>query len=261
MDREGKRKTRSTSATDGIADEIKNLKTIVEQLALDNKEIKDKLTESIRSNEFMSQKFDEYKKINEEVIEKLDEITKQNKLLMEKNKTLEKQIKMEKEERDKLEERLYSILNPIELEKRCKNLELHGVTENETENCKEVVNEILKAVSPKTVELVNCYRTGFKFKQSGERNTRPILIKFGNQEQRDIIFASRNNLRKIEDKKLYINENLPPYLRMLRGKANWIRKQKGYRYLWMKNANMLLRKEEGSPVIGIKKISDLEKIV
>ena len=181
---------------------------------------------------------------------------------MEKNKILEKQIQTEKEERDKLEDRFYTIITPIEVEKRSKNLELHGLIESEIENCKELVKEILSKVSPKPTEITNCYRTGFKFKRNGERNTsRPILIHFISQEHRDTIFASRNNLKKIEDTSLYLNQNLPPYLRMLRGKANWIRKQKGYKYLWIKNATLLVRKDEGSNVISIKKISDLEKIV
>ena len=178
----------------------------------------------------MNNKFEEYKKTNEEVLKKLNEITKQNTMLMDKNNQLEEQIKKEKEERNNLEERLYVILNPIEIEKRSKNLELHGLPETVDENCHEKIKHILAKITPKPVGVVNCYRTGYKFKKTGERNTRPIFIKFETKEQRDTAFASRSNLRKIEDERLFLNEDLPPNLRMLRGKANAFKKKRGFRF-------------------------------
>ena len=259
MNRSGRKSSRN--ANEEPADEIKDLKLIVEKLVQENKELTATVAESIKSNEFISAMFEEYKKSNEEVLQKLNEITKQNKLLIEKNQTLEGQIKMEKEEREKLEERLYAILNPLEVEKRCKNLEMHGMEETENENCHEKVKGVLAQITPKTVEVVNSYRIGYKFKRTGEKNTRRILIKFENREQRDIAYASRANLRKLEGQRLYLNEDLPPNLRFLRGKANTFRKEKDFKFLWIKNGNVLLRKSEDSKIFTIKKASDLEKVV
>ena len=179
---------------------------------------------------------------------------------MEKNQLLEKQISIEKEERIKLEERIHMILTPIELEKRSQNLELHGFSEKENENCHTIAKDILTKITPKQVDVLNCFRTGPKFSYTGERRNRPILIKFATQEHREIAFAARSNLRNLENQVLFLNEHLPPYLKMLRGKANKIRKEKGYKFLWMKNGNLLVRKNEESNVIGIKNMSDLEKI-
>ena len=233
---------------------------MVELLVDQNKELTNKVAESLKSNEFMNAKFEEYKKTTEEVLEKLKEITKQNTILMEKNQILEQQIKQERDERNKLEERLYEILNPIEIEKRNKNLELHGLQEEANENCYEKVKAVICQITPKPVAIVNCYRTGYKYKKNGEKNIRPILVKFENKDQRDVAFASRANLRKIEDQRLYLNEDLPPNLRILRGKANLFKKQNNFKFLWIKNGNVLLRKKEDSKIYNIKKESDLEKI-
>ena len=238
------------------------MKITNEQLVQENIKLKEKVAESIRSSEFINEKFEELnKKINEEVLTRLKEISNQNTKLMEKNHALEQQIQKEREERINLEERLYSILNPIELEKRNKNLELHGLKEEDNENCYEKVKEVLAKITPKPVGITNCYRYGYKYKKSGERNTRPIFMKFENKEQRDIAFASRSNLRKLEDTRLYLNEDLPPNLRTLRGKANSFKKEKGFKFLWFKNGNLLLRKNEDSKIYNIKKPSDLERIV
>ena len=212
-------------------DDITKLQEIVEKLVDEQKQLKEKVEEALLSNDFINEKFEENKTTTEKVLKKLTEISEQNQKLIEKNELLEKQLKIEKEERIKLEERLYTILNPIELEKRYNNLELHGLAEKENENCQEIVNEIIKKITPKPVVIENCYRTGYKFKLTGERNNRAILVKFQKREDRDTAFASRSNLKTIENQTLYLNVNLPPYLKMLRGKANVVRKQKGYKYL------------------------------
>ena len=152
------------------------------------------------------------------------------------------------------------ILNPLEIEKRCKNLELHGLPEADQENCELMVKEVLTKVTPENVTIKDCFRIGRKYKPNGEKNTRPILIQFETKNHRDITYSGRRNLKKIEGPPLYLNENLPQNLRTLRGKANALKKQKGYKFIWVKNGNVLLRQNEDSNVIVIKKISDLDKI-
>ena len=265
-DKKSKQKAASSSSpyttrSQETIDELKSLKAIVEQLVIENKELKEKVADSLKSNEFMNDKFEEYKKTNEEVLTKLKELTKQNNEIIEKNKFLEDEIKNEREERINLEERLYAVLNPIEVEKRAKNLELVGEPETENENCYEKVKEILATITPKTLGIVSCYRTGYKFNKEGERVTRRIFIQFQSKDQRDIAFASRDNLKKITEKTLYLNEDLPPNLRTLRGKANAFKKKNGFTDLWIRNGIVLLRKNQESKVYSIRKPSDLEKII
>ena len=248
--------TRRSEATE----ELTNLKVVVVTLVKENKELNLKVTESLKFHDFLNEKFEEHRKVNDEVLAKLKEFTKQNMLLMEKNKALEEEIKKEREERSSLEERFYQVLNPIEIEKREKNLELHGELETENENCQEKVTQILAKITPKPVKVIRCYRTGYKYDKNGEAKTRPIFIQFETKYQRDLAFASRVNLKKIDDRKLYLNEDLPPNLKMLRGKANAFKKENDFRFLWMKNGNLFLRKTEDSKIFNIKKASDLEKI-
>ena len=153
------------------------------------------------------------------------------------------------------------ILNPIELERRCKNLELHGLQESENENCKERVKEIITKVIPDEIKISDAFRFGSKFYSNGENKIRPIVIKFEEQDQRNKVLNGRANLRKLENQKLYLNENLPANLKQLRGKANQLRNNKNYKFIWVKNGTILVRKSENTNAIAIKKISDLEKII
>ena len=92
---------------------------------------------------------------------------------------------------------------------------------------------------------------------------RPILIIFKNKVMRDTVYANKSNLRKLDDRhgKLFLNENLPKNLKILLGKANKIRKEKNYKFIWTKNGTILVRKTDNCNVISISRPSDIEKIV
>ena len=245
---------------DTTANQFASLQIQIDKLIEVNKELRTEVKESIKATEFISKKYDENENNMKNILEKLDKITDQNKDIIEKNNLLEKQLQDEKRERVKLEERVFQILNSIEIEKREKNLKLHGLPEQEEENSQEVVQEIISKVTARPVKMETCFRYGRKTNPNGEERTRPIMIKFENKAHKDEVYKNRTNLKKMEQR-LYLNENLPQYLNVLKGKANSIRRQKEYKFLWTKNGNILLRKQEGSTVINIRSTSDLEKIV
>ena len=158
-----------------------------------------------------------------------------------------------------MEERFYKIITPIEIERRQNNLELHGLPEQNGEDCNTAVKAVLARVTAEPVTISKCFRFGKQQTPLGEKTTRKILIQFDSKSHRDLILRNRANLRKFNDP-IYINENLPSYLNTLRGKANALKKLHNYKFLWIKNGNILIRKNENSPVINIKSPSDLDKI-
>ena len=133
--------------------ELKQIKSMVEQLVEENKSLKEKIDESLKSTEFFSKKYDDNEVRFKEVIIKLSELADQNIKLMTRNDELEKQIIAEKNERKLMEERFHLILNPIEVERRSTCLELHGLTEDENEDCSKAVMDILTTVTPDTISL------------------------------------------------------------------------------------------------------------
>ena len=248
-----------TTRNAATSDQITELKNIVERLVEENKQLKLKVEESIKSTQFASDKYDENNNLMNEVLEKLTGITEQNKKLIEKNELLEKELSVQKKQTLELELQLYRIITPLEVERRQNNLEMHGLAEENEENCLTVVKSVLSKVIPEPVTIVKCFRYGYKETPRGEKRTRPILIQFQNKDERDKIYSNRSNLRKLQNR-IYLNENLPKYLTELRGKANARRKEYQYKFLWTKNGSILVRKDETSKVLNIKSPSDLEKI-
>ena len=245
--------------TDELIDKrMKDLQKNMELLLKDNKDIKLKVDEAIEATKFISDKYDENENNMKEIKRQLIEIKNQNKTIMERNEALEKQLKLEKKERIELEERFFNIITPIELERRQNNLELHGLKEENEENCETVVKSIISKVTSSPVTITKCYRFGKKETHNGK--PRRVLIQFANKEQRDDVYKNKMNLKKLKEP-MYINENLPRHLSILRGKANGIRKERNYKYIWMKNGTILLRKDDFEEVISVRVSSDLTKII
>ena len=86
---------------------------------------------------------------------------------------------------------------------------------------------------------------------------------FKNKTIRDNVYINKSNLIKINTEygRIYLNENLLQNLKILLGKVNQIRKSKQYKFLWTRNGNIYVRKNENTNVISITRNSDLVKIV
>ena len=167
---------RGKSLDNTISNQYKELKNNMDVLLKEYKDIKTKLEEAIKSTQFLSDKYDDNETNMKEIKEQLLEIKNQNKAILERNAFLEKQIKQEQKERTEMEERFYSIVTPIEIERRENNLELHGLPEQNDEVCSTVVKEVLSKVTANPIEIENCYRFGKKENTNGK--PRRILIKF-----------------------------------------------------------------------------------
>lgn len=60
-----------------------------------------------------------------------------------------------------------------------------------------------------------------------------------------------------DDVPVYINESLTVYRKRVFGAAKDIKKNKGYKYLWLRGGKILIRKDEGSPAILLKTLEDV----
>ena len=61
-----------------------------------------------------------------------------------------------------------------------------------------------------------------------------------------------------EKKRVYVNEHLSKETKLLFSRANAIRKEKGWRFIWTDFGVIYLRRSDGSKVIKIKSEGDLD---
>ena len=225
-------------------------------------EIRNGLHEQERSTQFISDCYEEMKQTNKMLLAKVNALEKSDSKQI--CATLEQKLLLEAQERKQLEENIHMTINPLELERRASNLELCGLEEKTGENVLQKVNDIISKISPGDAGIEEAFRIGPKTNRDGSvKKKRSILIRFKSANYRNNALENKTNLKKLnsEHGTLFLNENLPLNLKVLLGKANNLRKERGYKFLWTKNGTILVRKLDNTPAIAIKKISDLDKIV
>ena len=91
-------------------------------------------------------------------------------------------------------------------------------------------------------------------------------MKLKERKVRNLIYRNKKKLKGIdtskmglnnERKRIYINENLSYETKRLFNKANQLRKESGWRYIWTDFGVILARKADNSNVIKIRTEKDL----
>ena len=93
------------------------------------------------------------------------------------------------------------IMEEHQKKRRAKNLIVHGMLNNSTENDKEFINEMLKDLQIGQINIKHIERIGNNNNNTiGERG-RPLKIEFNNEEDQRKVFS---NLRNLKGKNIYI---------------------------------------------------------
>ncbi|KAG8270403.1 hypothetical protein J6590_085783 [Homalodisca vitripennis] len=98
------------------------------------------------------------------------------------------------------------------------------------------------------------------------KSIRGIVVKFVRRTDKEELMKKRRGKKRdfstrhlglTMDIPVYLNESLSPARRRLLAQARQLRKERGYKYIWLRNGNILLRKEEKAPVVEIRTQADL----
>ncbi|RZF31931.1 hypothetical protein LSTR_LSTR011528 [Laodelphax striatellus] len=158
-------------------------------------------------------------------------------------------------------------LEDVEQYSRRNTLEIYGVPEIKNEDVYETVRKVCTALDVNmTREKIDvCHRLG-----KPKEDTRPagIIVKFVRREDKFSILAKRKVKRNLSTQDLgfqqksavYINESLSPARRKLFAAAREAKKKNGYAYLWVQNGKILMRREQGKPVVKISSLNDLNEL-
>ncbi|KAG7307687.1 hypothetical protein JYU34_006251 [Plutella xylostella] len=148
------------------------------------------------------------------------------------------------------------------------NVEIDCVPEHRNENVLEIVKQIASTVSYELTEdkIRSCYRVS-KINKDSPR-PRSIVVKLPSSRCRDDLLAAvksfntktpsaeRLNSKHVGlkgDKRLiYVSEHLSPLNKSLHAATRLAVKEKGYKYCWIRNGQIFVRKNDVSPSILIK---------
>lgn len=153
---------------------------------------------------------------------------------------------------------------------KSKNLDVIGIPETKNENVLTIVEKIASQLGIPNVGnfIEGCYRIHYMPK--ADMKTRPIVIDFKNKSYRDdFLRAYKGDKKKIKtsdigfdgiEETIYINESLSPYYRRLFKSTRQFCRDNNYKYCWVQDGRLLVRKTDSSRIFRIVLESELNKL-
>ncbi|XP_059060198.1 uncharacterized protein LOC131853348 [Achroia grisella] len=185
--------------------------------------------------------------------------------------TLEKQLETNKKSVTELTTQLQS----KEQLGRMNNLEISGVPLIKGENLYNIINRIAAVVgfilSPSDIDYIHRVRRYPRHSNTDESpaQTANIIVRFTQKKRKMDMLASiraRRNLNTADlnidgpAKPIFINDHLAPHNKQLYGRARKLGREYDYKFIWLNDSRIFVRKNETSKAILILSENDLTKI-
>ncbi|CAH2106122.1 unnamed protein product [Euphydryas editha] len=220
--------------------------------------IKQEMKDINESMSFINQKFEEMKTEQEASIKKV------------------KNLEVENEKLKQTVGNLGTRIDYLEQQSRSSNLEIQCVPEKKQENLYTIITQLAKTVDYeiKNVDILHCTRTA-KITASSSR-PRSIIIKLASPRVRDELLACVIKYNKSNPEKrlcsdhlgitgpkspVYVVEHLSPSNKALHAATRIKAKEMCYKYVWVRNGKIFVRKCETSDYILIKNMDTLNKLI
>lgn len=231
--------------------------TIITTINKELAPIKKEIADIVESMSFMNSKFEDIMKAHElskEIITKLE---------------------MENTDLRVTVENLNDRLANLEQHSRSNNIELQCVPENKNENVYNIVTQLASVVNCEISErdVLHCTRIA-KANPSSNR-PRSIIVQLASPRMRDHLLAATikynqaNPKEKLNSQHLgyagpispvFVTEHLSPTNRALHAAARTKAKEKNYKYVWVRNGRIFVRKTDGADHIQIRNKNSLSKV-
>ncbi|XP_046679195.1 uncharacterized protein LOC124366640 [Homalodisca vitripennis] len=148
--------------------------------------------------------------------------------------------------------------------RNCVEIQDVPVQNNDTiQTVKDVGKTLGVDIEEKIIDA--CHTLG---KKVNTKDTTGIIVKFVRRVDAEALLTKRREKRDFStrhlnlasDNPIYVNESLSPTRRRLLGMARQARRERGYKWLWVRGGKIFLRKEDNGPVTIVQCQADLDKM-
>ncbi|XP_047511708.1 uncharacterized protein LOC125054076 [Pieris napi] len=236
----------------------------LESLVEDVKSLRKELSELKSSFSEINGVVGEFKTKIENFESRLSKVESDNQNIVEQYGTIQTRL-------DKLE----SEADDNEQWSRINNVEIKGVPQRDKENLHDIVNSIGQLINYTVQKNQINFVTRVPVRDSTQ--PKPIILCFLNRyAKEDFIAAARTKAKDLArsnssttctnlglngNHKIFINDHLTPKNKDLLNKARKVAKDHNFQYIWVKRAVIHIRKDNTSPIIYIRNVKDISKII
>lgn len=165
---------------------------------------------------------------------------------------------------------LASKIDMLEQQARQCNVEICNVPERRNENLPGIMESIGSAIHFQFSQhdIVSVHRVPHA--QQGSDRPKNIIVKLTTRIKRDNMLAAYRKAKSLKSEQIgmpgtssmiFMNEHLTLKKKQLFRRCREVAKQLHYKYVWIKNATILVREHDDSPALAIRAESDLEKLL
>lgn len=237
------------STVESVLAEVNNKLEIIFNLKTQLQGLQETVEELRETVDFYSEQYQEMAEFKQTAQKKITTLENKNTYLQKLN--------------DALEERI-SLLEVKEIENE---IEIVGLHQLETENTREVVVKIADKFNLNPCDIENAKRVGREIKNEKQSRPRPIVVTLSSKDakykwlkQRKLRLTNRDILSIDNDQSIYINENLTKQMRKLFWNTKTSLKTT-YKYIWVQNLKILVKKDENAKIHNIKTDSDVGRLL
>lgn len=167
-------------------------------------------------------------------------------------------------------------LNTIEQQSRSSNIEIQCVPEHRSENVVNTVLQLGSVVGCKIADSDILHATRVAKMDNQSNRPRSIVVKFITPRTRDSVLAATINYNKKnpsnklnsshlgiaanKPQPIYVSEHLSTHNKSLHAAARIKSKELGYRFVWIRNGRIFMRRTESSECISITSIDVLRSL-
>ena len=226
---------------------------IIKSLQNDFMDFKNKQNDLVQSVTFCSDKITDF----ELSLAKFSEYAKTVETLKNENTIIKNQIKV-----------LDRKINNMEQFSRTNNIELQGIPEKNNENTLNIIQKVHLALGL-TIDINNI-DYAHRVQAFNSNLPKNIIVKYSSRKIRDAVLLAAKTLRASNpsrvisidglSNKIYINDHLSPENKLLFKNARNMARQKGVKYVWVKNGQVLARKDDTSKAVHLESEEDFNKI-
>ncbi|CAH2104622.1 unnamed protein product [Euphydryas editha] len=159
---------------------------------------------------------------------------------------------------------------------RMNNIEISGVPQKHGENLLSILNCIsitigfqLQETDVDTIHRVRRFITSVDSRKDADPRHPAIIVRFCQRRRKDALMAAARERRNITTADaglpgpctpIYINEHLTTRNKLLLKKARDFKNQNNFKYLWVKQCKIFIRKDDKSKIYLISEDTDFAKI-
>uniref|UniRef100_A0A1Y1KQY7 FP protein C-terminal domain-containing protein n=1 Tax=Photinus pyralis TaxID=7054 RepID=A0A1Y1KQY7_PHOPY len=192
--------------------------------------------------------------------EKIQQLDNDNKKIVQQNAFLHRQ-----------NQELQDRVGDLEQRSRIKNLEISGIPEIPGENPTDIALNIFRLIGIELTATVieACHRVPTR----NPRKSKPIIVALNSRQLKNNILntyrtkfkASKITVSNLyptinDDKIIFLYDHLTVKNKNLLYESKKFAKDNNYKFTWVRDCKLFLRKNENSPIISISSMSDIEKL-